>query len=298
MLVAVPSEAPGGLEAKISEHFGHCPAFTLVQIDDGKVGEVTVLDNQSHDEGGCMAPVTLLEEKAVDALVAGGMGGRPLAGFQKVGITVYSSEDAGTVGEAVQLVADGKAREFDPTQTCGGGGGCGHDHGHEHHHHAPVVREPIEGKADVQKDRVVSIDYTLKDKKGTELDSSVDGEPLAYLHGHGGLVPGLEDELTGMEMGDQRIIEVAAADAYGDRDESKVTQVPLEELPPDPQIGAVLYARQPDGRMIGLTVVELSETHARLDLNHPLAGRDLVFDITIVRVEKATDEELAHGHVH
>ena len=164
MLIAVPSEAPGGLEATISAHFGHCHAFTMVNVDGDDIGEVTVLENEGHAQGGCMAPVRLLQSRQVEALVAGGMGGRPLAGFQQVGIRVYCKEEARSVRDAVQLVIDGKCREFEPAQTCGGcggGGGCGDDHAHE-----PIERDPIEGPADVRADRVVTLHYKLKYSDG------------------------------------------------------------------------------------------------------------------------------------
>ena len=134
MRVAIPSEAPGGLDAAISAHFGHCVAFTLVDLDDGEVGKVEILPNTGHVQGGCMAPVMMLKQAGADSLVAGGMGMRPLAGFQQVGIEVFFSENVATVQEAVTLIAEGKARRFGPAQTCGGGGGqhgggCGgHDH--------------------------------------------------------------------------------------------------------------------------------------------------------------------------
>jgi predicted Fe-Mo cluster-binding NifX family protein len=127
MLIAVPSEAPGGLEAPISAHFGHCAVFTLVQIADDQAGEVRLLPNQGHAQGGCMAPVMLLKEAGVDAMVAGGMGMRPLAGFQQVGIQVFFKEDAVSVGDAIDQVTAGAARIFGPAQTCGGGGGGCHD---------------------------------------------------------------------------------------------------------------------------------------------------------------------------
>jgi FKBP-type peptidyl-prolyl cis-trans isomerase 2/predicted Fe-Mo cluster-binding NifX family protein len=294
MLIAIPSEAPGGLDAAISGHFGHCHAFTLVQVDDGRIGEVTLLENQDHQEGGCMTPVTLLKQNDVDALVAGGMGQRPLAGFQQVGITVYSNEQAGTVREAVQLVIDGKAHVFGEAQTCGGGGGgCGGGH-----HHEEVQREPIEGKADIRDGRVVTFHYALKDKDGNQLDDSQNTGPMRYLHGHGNIIPGLEKALAGLEAGDQKVVEIPSSEAYGDRDESQTMEVPLEQLPPDPQVGAMLQGRMPDGRVVGLTVIEVGETTARLDSNHPLAGKDLVFSVTIVGVESATAEELTHGHIH
>ena len=129
MKIAIPSEAPGGLEAVISAHFGHCAAFTLVDLEGTEVGKVEILPNGGHVQGGCMAPVMTLKEAGADALVAGGMGMRPLAGFQQVGIEVFFSENASTVSEAVQLIASGQARRFGPAQTCGGGGGGEHDGG-------------------------------------------------------------------------------------------------------------------------------------------------------------------------
>jgi predicted Fe-Mo cluster-binding NifX family protein len=125
MIVAVPSDAPGGLDAPISEHFGHCAAFTMVEIDGGQVGRVAVMPNTGHVQGGCMAPVMMLKQLGADAMVAGGMGQRPLAGFQQVGIDVYFREDAVTVDDAIKLMLAGKARVFGPAQTCGGGGGGG-----------------------------------------------------------------------------------------------------------------------------------------------------------------------------
>jgi FKBP-type peptidyl-prolyl cis-trans isomerase SlyD len=104
--------------------------------------------------------------------------------------------------------------------------------------------------------------------------------------------------LAGLEVGDRKVVELPSSEAYGERDESQVTEVPLDRLPPDPEVGAVLQARTPEGQMISFTLVELGETTARLDPNHPLAGMDLTFDVTIVSVESATAEELTHGHVH
>ncbi|MGD8563241.1 MAG: NifB/NifX family molybdenum-iron cluster-binding protein [Desulfarculaceae bacterium] len=128
MKIAVASRAPGGLEAEPSAHFGHCDAFTLVEVNQQEVGNVEVLANEGHAQGGCMAPVMLLKNSGVDALVAGGMGARPLAGFQQVGIQVFFNEGAPTVGEAIRLITSGQARVFGPAQVCGGGGdtgGCG-----------------------------------------------------------------------------------------------------------------------------------------------------------------------------
>jgi predicted Fe-Mo cluster-binding NifX family protein len=125
MKIAIPSNKPGGLDADLSEHFGHCDAFTLVDVEEGEVKNVEILDNAPHEQGACLAPVMILKNAAVDALVAGGMGMRPLAGFQQVGIDVYFSEGVAKVGHAVRLIIEGAARKFGPAQACGGGGGNG-----------------------------------------------------------------------------------------------------------------------------------------------------------------------------
>jgi len=126
MLIAIPSNAPGGLDAGLSEHFGHCDAFTLITVDGEDVKDVRILPNMGHEQGGCMAPVMLLKNEGVQAMMAGGMGPRPLLGFQQVGIRVYFNEGAPTVSDAVQLLVQGRAREFGPAHVCGGGGGgCG-----------------------------------------------------------------------------------------------------------------------------------------------------------------------------
>jgi FKBP-type peptidyl-prolyl cis-trans isomerase 2/predicted Fe-Mo cluster-binding NifX family protein len=293
-LVAVPSEAPGGLDALISAHFGHCAAFTLVQVRDGQVGDVTVLPNEGHEHGGCMAPVMLLKRHEVHALVAAGMGMRPLAGFQQVGIKVYHPGDAATVGEAVELMAADLCQEFGEAETCGGGE-CG-GHGHQPRH--DVERPPIDGPVDVRDDRVVSFHFTLSKKDGQVIESSHDGRPARYLHGHDNLVPGLERALTGLEVGAHTVVEVSAAEGYGERNEDKVIDVSRDQLPPDVKVGVLVHAEDPSGGMIPLTVTELGDAFVRLDANHPLAGMDLVFDITIVGIEAAAPEELEHGHPH
>ena len=129
MRIAVPSMNPGGLDAGISAHFGHCDVFTLVDVEDAQIKSVELLNNAGHAQGGCMAPVMLLKNAGVDILSAGGMGMRPLAGFQQVGIDVYYNQGAGSVGEAVQQILSGAAPKFGEAQVCGGHGG-GHCGGH------------------------------------------------------------------------------------------------------------------------------------------------------------------------
>lgn len=120
-VIAVPSTQPGGLEAPLGAHFGHCDLYTLISIDDGQIAQVDVIPNVPHQQGGCMAPVQYLADKGAKILIAGGMGMRPLMGFSQVGITVYHGGQAQTVDEAVAAWLDGKLQPFTPQQTCGGG---------------------------------------------------------------------------------------------------------------------------------------------------------------------------------
>ena len=124
-LVAIPSSLPGGLDAPLGAHFGHCDLYTLVKVKDGQVDEVQTVPNVPHQQGGCMAPVQYLAEQGVTALIAGGMGLRPLMGFHQVGIKVFFGNGAQTVGEAVQAFVADKLPQFSQENTCGGGGGHG-----------------------------------------------------------------------------------------------------------------------------------------------------------------------------
>jgi len=288
MLVAVPSDAPGGLEAPISAHFGHCDAFTLVQIDDGKAGEVTIVKNEGHAEGGCLSPVTLLKEKGAEALLAGGMGARPLAGFRQVGIAVYSTEGKETVAEAVELFAAGECTEFADDATCGGHGGhCGG------HHHAPVVREVVDGP--IAEGLVARVAFRLLDDAGEEIDQA---DEVLYLHGQGQIVPGLERALEGQAAGAELSVTVAPADGFGERDDNRVLRVPVAELPDGITVGATVQAELPNGGILALTMTGLDGDTAVLDANHPLAGITLVFEVKVLEVLRPTAEELEHGHVH
>ena len=123
IVIAVPSENPGGLEAPLGAHFGHCDLYTLVDVKDGAIADVRVVPNVAHQQGGCLAPVQFLAGKGVQQLIAGGMGLRPLMGFNQMGIRVLHGGEAHTVGEAVQSAIEGKLAEFQQMQTCGGCGG-------------------------------------------------------------------------------------------------------------------------------------------------------------------------------
>lgn len=118
--IAIPSELPGGLEAEVGEHFGHCDLYTIVDVVDGAVTEVSTLPNVPHEHGGCMAPVNHLASNGVNKLIAGGMGMRPLQGFNQVGIDVFYGAGAPSVQAAVEALMKGTLVRFSQQFTCGG----------------------------------------------------------------------------------------------------------------------------------------------------------------------------------
>ena len=152
---------------------------------------------------------------------------------------------------------------------------------------------------EIAADRVVLIHYTLKDDAGAVLDSSAGREPLAYIQGHGNLVPGLEKALEGKQDGHTLAVTVAAADGYGIRDESLVQRVPKRALQGSGEIrqGMQFQARTDEGMRL-FTVTSIAGDMVSLDGNHPLADQTLHFDIEVISVREATTEELEHGHVH
>ena len=150
----------------------------------------------------------------------------------------------------------------------------------------------------IEKDRVVSIDYELKDSEGTLIDRS-EGEPLTYLHGNDNIIPGLERQLEGKKVGDRVAVTVAPADGYGERDEELIFAVSKSDFaePDKVAVGMQFQAHQ-EGSVNIVTVVGVTDDEVKVDANHPLAGKTLHFDVNIKEVREASSEELEHGHVH
>jgi len=122
--IAIPSMGPGGLDGQRSGHFGHCDVFTMVDVENGEIREVSTVPNQSHVQGGCMVPVNLLAGHNVKALIVGGIGMRPLMGFKQVGIDVYYDATRPEIRPVVEDLISGKLPEIGDDQVCGGGGGA------------------------------------------------------------------------------------------------------------------------------------------------------------------------------
>ena len=122
--IAVPSMENGGLDGQRAGHFGHCDVFTVVDVKNGEIEQVTTLNNKEHVQGGCMVPVNLLSENKIDALVVGGIGMRPLMGFRQVGIDVYHDAVRTEIRPVVEDLIAGNLPIIGDDQVCGGGGGA------------------------------------------------------------------------------------------------------------------------------------------------------------------------------
>lgn len=152
----------------------------------------------------------------------------------------------------------------------------------------------------ITQNSVVSIHYTLTNDNGDVIDSSAGSEPLVYLHGAGNIIPGLENPLVGKKAGDVLQVRVAPADGYGEVVIELVQQVPMEMFQGSDTIepGMTFQAQDQSGYLQRVTVTAVNDNSVTIDANHPLAGQHLNFDVTVVDVRAASQEELDHGHVH
>lgn len=151
----------------------------------------------------------------------------------------------------------------------------------------------------VENDLVISLEYELT-VDGEIIDSTEGEEPIEFIQGLGQIIPGLENALYGMSSGDNKKIVVPAKDGYGELDPEAVVDVPRSEFPDDIPLkpGVELQMEDADGDIVHAQVVSIGKNTVKLDFNHPLAGKELHFDVTVVDLRMATKEELDHGHVH
>ena len=146
---------------------------------------------------------------------------------------------------------------------------------------------------------VVSMHYTLR-VDDEVVDTSVGGEPLQFIQGMGHIIPGLEHALYDMKIGESKNVTVSPKDGYGETDETAFMDVPREAFPTDVPLeqGTELELRDQSGHPVYARVQDVSDENIRLDMNHPLAGKELHFNVTIAGLRPATEEEVSHGHVH
>jgi FKBP-type peptidyl-prolyl cis-trans isomerase SlyD len=151
----------------------------------------------------------------------------------------------------------------------------------------------------VSDDKVVSLDYTLK-VDGETIDSSDENDPIQFIQGQGHIIAGLEKQLYGMSVGESRRITVPAKEGYGEMDQNAFADVPRSEFPKNIPLepGVALQMQDQDGAVLDAYIAEVGKDTVRLNFNHPLAGKELHFNVKIVDLRDATEEELEHGHVH
>ena len=152
----------------------------------------------------------------------------------------------------------------------------------------------------IERGKVVSIHYTLRDDTGAVVDSSVGGEPLTYLHGGGNIIPGLESALNGLAVGAAVQVVIKPSDGYGEKDGPPPKTVPRDMFPPDAdiQLGMQFGVDGPHGHPIPVWVIAADQNEITLGFDHPLAGQNLHFDVQVVDVRDASAEEVQHGHPH
>ena len=151
----------------------------------------------------------------------------------------------------------------------------------------------------VAKDMVVSLAYKLT-VDGEVLDEAGEKDAIQFLQGHHNIIPGLEKELNGMKVGETKSVKVGPEGGYGPVDKKAINEIPLSEFPKTvkPEVGLELEMKDEQGQGSYARVISVGEETAELDFNHPLAGKQLNFDVKIVDLRPATAEELSHGHVH
>ena len=150
----------------------------------------------------------------------------------------------------------------------------------------------------IEKDRVVRFHYTVSEAGQEPIESSKDREPLAILVGHGNIIPGLETAMMDKEAGESFGVDVASADAYGERREGLTQRVPKKHFGNTRLVPGQQVILQTNFGPRAVTVEKVGMTVVDVDLNHPMAGKDLHFDVEIVEVREASEEEVQHGHVH
>ena len=151
----------------------------------------------------------------------------------------------------------------------------------------------------VADDLVVTMDYILT-VDSEIVDSSEEDGPIQFLQGYGNIIPGLEAHLGGLAVGENLQVSVGAKDAYGEFDPEQIVDIPLDEFPEEICVepGVELEMKDQDDDMLFARIVSVGKSRAKLDFNHPLAGKHLIFDVKIVALRQPTPEELEHGHVH
>ncbi|HLD99705.1 MAG TPA: peptidylprolyl isomerase [Bdellovibrionota bacterium] len=152
----------------------------------------------------------------------------------------------------------------------------------------------------IENGKVVSLAYSLKDSDGKLMDRADSKDPFMYMHGAHQIVPGLEGALEGLNVGDKKSVEVSPRDGYGEKNPALKLTVNKSQFPDTVELesGMQFEAHSADGQSVIFTVESIEGDKVHIDGNHPLAGQTLHFDVEVLGIRQATEEETAHGHAH
>jgi len=161
------------------------------------------------------------------------------------------------------------------------------------------MEEKSENGFTVKDDCVVGLTYDLI-VEGELVDQATEEDPILFVQGQGQIIPGLERGIAGMALGERREVVVAPGDAYGEVDTGAYGLVPRTEFPPEIplEVGVALQLKDKEEEVTDAFITEVLDQEVRLDFNHPLAGKELTFSVSVVKLRPATQEEIEHGHVH
>jgi FKBP-type peptidyl-prolyl cis-trans isomerase SlyD len=152
----------------------------------------------------------------------------------------------------------------------------------------------------IGQNKIVKMDYTLKDDEGNIVQTTNNKEPFQFISGTKQILPKLEEEIDGMIIGSKKNVKIPATEAYGEYSEQAVQQVSKTNFPEgvDLKEGMEFVANSPEGQQMPFVVKEVKQEEVTIDFNHPLAGKDLEFEVKLIDIRDATVEELQHGHAH
>src|SRR5687767_1048200 len=149
-----------------------------------------------------------------------------------------------------------------------------------------LIGETAETEAQIREGSQVALEYTLSDEAGTVIESNKGKQPMSYIHGKSQIIPGLEKELSGMKVGEEKKIQIKPEDGYGPVNPDAFQEVPKDKLPPEAlKVGTMLMAQGPQGQGIPARVHEIKDMTVIMDFNHPMAGKTLSFDVKVSEVE-------------
>ena len=280
----------------IFQHFGHTGQFKVYEVEDGKIVSSQVMGSEGN---GHSALAALLEDKGIDVLICGGIGGGAQAALEERGIELCAGA-SGSADEAVDAYLRGELENtgancdhhgeghscHEEGHDCEGGcedGGCEGDCSGCEGCHQP---DPIEGKNVGKK---VRAHYRGTFNDGTQFDSSYDrGEPLEFVCGAGMMIRGFDQAVANMEAGQVLDVHLMPAEAYGEADPDQIFSVNIKDLPGAESVeaGQQVYLQNAYGQPIPVLVAAKDETTITFDANHPMAGKELNFRIELVEVQE------------